>query len=195
MKNDDFLLHPPCSNPSVKPKLTLIIVGGCFLIHIHTYTLDLKARGTPVVANYPRTSSSRMNELGAKKKGLFSLCFKLEGQNGSFASPNLQEVKELLSINSQENTSAEKSEAKVQGPITRRGRAASLAMWRPEGLTSMWGYLFRQDCSLSSGLLKVPTAHIFPLSYTNFRPRENKQQKGERTDFSVFHAISEVNEH
>ena len=80
MKNDDFLLHPPCSNPSVKPKLTLIIVGGCFLIHIHTYTLDLKARGTPVVANYPRTSSSRMNELGAKKKkGLFSLCFKLEG--------------------------------------------------------------------------------------------------------------------
>ena len=72
MKNDDFLLHPPCSNPSVKPKLTLIIVGGCFLIHIHTYTLDLKARGTPVVANYPRTSSSRMNELGAKKKKAYS---------------------------------------------------------------------------------------------------------------------------
>ena len=68
MKNDDSLLHPPCSNPPRKPKLTLIIVGGCSLIHVHTYTLDLKARGTPVVANYPRTSSSRMNELGAKKK-------------------------------------------------------------------------------------------------------------------------------
>lgn len=98
----------------------------------------------------------------------------------------------MLSINSHKNTSAEKSEDKVQGPVTRRGRAASLGIWRPEGLTSVWGDLFREDCSLSSGLLKVPRAHIFPLSYTNFSPRENKQQKGEKTDFSLFHPISEV---
>ena len=68
----------------------------------------------------------------------------------------------MLSIKSHNNTSPEKSEDKIQGPIPRRGRATSLGTVEAWGSHKHMGDSFWKGCFLSSSL---PIAPHFPHSF------------------------------